>query len=172
MASRLIATGKSVTQETFETRTAENLDLQQILFRDKFVQEYLIDFRSDLALARCGVQNLTPASLKSKSYKLIREPYVAQEISRRLQEIRPKDVVKRGQVMAKLWAEANDTGNDGGTRVSACAHIAKMLGMGRDDAPTGKSLGVMMIPVLSMDDWQRMATQTQQALKQQVSSGE
>jgi hypothetical protein len=158
----------SVTQELVASRTEDNLAPGEIAFRDAFVQEYLVDFRGDLALSRIGVQGYSPARLRVRAYQLLREPYIAKEVSRRVREIRPQDVVRRGQVMSKLWEEANDTNNEGGTRVSATAHIAKMLGMDKDTTAPNYMGGVMMVPVTSLSEWEEMAASSQAALKLQV----
>jgi Terminase small subunit len=157
----------SPTLQTLQGRTEETLEQAEKDYRDAFVREYLIDFRGDLALVRIGCTDIK--KLKQRAYILLHETYVRNEITRRLREISPEDVVKRGQVMAKLWEEANDPCNEGSTRVKATAHIAKMLGMMQNaEAAPRSTPGVMMVPVMSLEDWQQAAQIAQQALKTNV----
>lgn len=151
------------------SRTAEQLHEADKIYRDAFVREYIKDFNGCLALARIG---FTGTNAGKRASQLLREPYVAQRLDTLLRQLRPEDVVTRGQVMAKMWKEANDPNNEGSVRVAATAHVAKMLGMDKSattDTPAVAS-NVMLIPVTSAEDWSQSAATAQQVLKQRAAA--
>lgn len=159
------APGPTYTEELYDARTDANLGESAKIFRDAFCVQYIIDFRGDLALIRCGHNN--PKTAKQRASQLIREPYVANRINELVRQLKPDDVVSRQQVMAKMWEEANNTSNQCSTRVAATAHCAKMLGMMKPNEDHSQApVGVMMIPCMSMAEWQQNAAITQALLKQ------
>lgn len=161
----------SQTEELYDSRTDESLDEKAKIYRDAFCREYIKDFHGSKALFRLGYTNAKSAP--TRACQLLREPYVANRIHELVRQLQPTDIVTRGQVMAKLWEEANDYSNEGGVRVQATAHIAKMLGMmdkakDESDAP---SVGVMFVPCSgSPQEWEAAASMAQGMLKQRASA--
>lgn len=152
-----------------ENRTADTLREADKIYRDNFVREYIKDFNGSAAMCRMGFTGQGPGA---RATKLLREPYVAQRLDELLRQLRPEDVVTRGQVMAAMWKEANHPFNDGSTRVAALAHIAKMLGMDKPAVDTTNQVAsnVMIIPVASVGDWEQSAQTAQSVLKQRASA--
>lgn len=145
-----------------EDRTADNLSESARVFRDAFIREYIVDYNGKAALARCGIENPVTAGVRAS--QLLREPYVAARLSALVRELRPVDVVTRGQVMSAMWKEAN-TAFLCSSRVAALAHLAKMLGMMESaEAPAGP-IAVMFIPSTSPADWAIAAPAAQAMLK-------
>lgn len=165
----------SQTNTKLASRTAENLDENSKMYRDAFVRSYIIDFNGPNAVYRLGYTG-EKKNAYTKASTLLREPYVAQELARVTREIRPEDVVTRGQIMMGLLKEANREDNEGGTRVNAWAHLAKMTGLlngggkGEDDGAPKMALGVMLVPVLDMNDWASACAIAQASLKANASN--
>lgn len=158
------APGPTYTEELYDSRTDATLNEAAKIFRDAFCVQYVIDFRGDLAVIRCGHNN--PKTAKVRSSQLLREPYVANKINELVRQLKPEDIVTRQQVMAKMWEEANNTGNQCSTRVAATKHIATMLGMMKQtDTHEVQPMGVMLIPAMTMEEWKQNAAITQQILK-------
>ena len=160
--------GASQTEELYNSRTDATLSEAAKIYRDAFCREYIKDFNAIAALARIGCRI---KSLRTRAGQLLREPYVANKIDELVRRLRPEDVVTRQQVMARMWLEANDDGNSSIARVAATAHVGKMLGMFKtDDSEDTKTVqtGVMMIPVVSVDDWASSAATAQALLKSQA----
>lgn len=151
--------------KSLEERTEEQLTESAKIFRDRFVMEYIKDFRGDLAVIRCGHPN--PKSAKTRAYQLLREPYVARKLNDTVRTLRTEDVVQRQEVMARLWEESNNPSNLCGTRVAALAHVAKMLGMflNKENDNHSAPMGVMFIPCTSPEDWASVAPTAQAVLK-------
>jgi hypothetical protein len=148
-------------------RTAETLSEAAKIFRDAFVREYVKDFKGDQALFRLGYSNQTTAV--SRAYTMLREPYVAQRLDEVIRQMRPEDVVQRQQVLSAMWKEANDEYNEDSTRVAALAHCAKMLGMMNQKEETHTApIGVMLVPMIAVEDWKQTAVTSQAMLKRQV----
>lgn len=158
---------KSQSTELYDSRTEETLSVAAKLFRDRFVIEYIVDYDGPAALARCGYVTPKKSSMYTRASQLLREPYVAKALKAQLLSLREDNIVTRAQVLSKMWKEANDEGNEGGVRVAACAHVAKMLGMmlGPTEEKSNEPIGVMMIPVVSLEDWGATANIMQAALK-------
>lgn len=161
--------GASQTEELYSSRTDATLSVADKTYRDAFCREYIKDFNATAALARigCRIKNL-----RTRASHLLREPYVANKIDELVRRLQPMDVVTRQQVMAQMWKEANDERNFGLARVTACAHVGKMLGMYKAEDEVERHaapVGVMMIPVMSVTDWQSSAATAQALLKRQSS---
>lgn len=159
---------KSHTAQLYESRTAETLCESAKILRDAFCREYIKDFNGRKAMSRLGFAHTD--TLRQRASQFLREPYVQQQLDKLLRQLRPEDVVTRGQVMAAMWKEANDYGNEGGVRVSALAHLARMLGMdkGKEEKSSETPIGVMLVPVISIDEWSTSAAAAQALLKQQA----
>jgi Terminase small subunit len=160
----LRSNGPTHTEELYDARTDANLSEASKIYRDAFVMSYIQDFDVAKALFRIGYTNHKTA--RSRGCQLIREPYVANKIKETVRSLKETDIVARSEVMARLWEEANNPANEGGTRVQAAAHVAKMLGMmavkeDKEIAP----VGVMLVPCMAVEDWEQAATVSQQMLK-------
>lgn len=140
------------------------------IYRDAFCREYIKDFNASQAVVRLGAPDTKSAQVKGS--RLLGEAYVANQIFQLVRALRPDDVVTRQQVMARMWLEANSDYNEGKTRVTALAHLAKMLGMMDDKRPeTLPMSGVMLIPIVDIADWQTSATVAQDLLKRDAGQG-
>jgi hypothetical protein len=158
--------GDGYTSDIIEARTAESLGDAAKRFREKFISEYIKDFNGRAALTRCGFEG-TKESASVRVTRLLAEPYVANRLHEVVKALRETDIVTRGQVMARMWEEANDYTNSGKVRVSALAHIANMLGMTKHKEEAGvQPIGVVLIPMVPGDDWNLLAAASQKALKQ------
>lgn len=161
-------TASTFTEQVYSERTDETLSVQSKTYRDAFCREYIKDFCSSKALARIGC---TYKNLTARGSQLLREPYVANRIDQLVRQLQVADVVQRQQVMARMWQLANDEKAASVAQVAACAHVGKMLGMFKEEKAETENtipIGVMMIPVLSVDDWQATATTAQAVLKRQA----
>lgn len=152
----------------FEQRTEQTLSEAAKIFRDAFVVSYIVDFRGSDALFRLGFQG-EKKQAQVRASALLREQYVAEKLAKTIRELKPSDVVSRGQVMARLWEEANNA-FDAGVRVTALAHLAKMLGMMDKvtEVQNAVTLGVMLIPMSDPNDWTTAAQASQLLLKQRA----
>src|SRR6476620_5118718 len=139
-------------------RTADKLSLSAKIYRDAFVREYIKDFDGRGAVIRLGG---THSTAKTRACQLLREPYVATLLDDTIRKLQPTDIVTRGQVMAKMWDLAN-TAEESGARVTACANVAKMLGMDRVKEEENQApIGVMLVPMMSVSDWAASAAVAQ-----------
>ena len=150
-----------------ETLYQDTLSQDARAYREAFCRQYVVDFCAYKALIRTGFIGKSP---KARASQIMREPYVANRIVELVNERAETDIVKRNQVMAKFWEEANDPDNASVARVSALAHIAKMLGMflgkGEDaDKESENPTGVMGIPLVRVEDWANSAASMQANLK-------
>lgn len=156
--------GASFTEKLYDARTDETLTIAAKLWRDSFIREYIIDMNGRNALVRLGV-NYKTAGVRAA--QMMREPYVRVKLREKLSELRPEDVVSRGQIMARMWQEANDFSSEPAVRVAALAHLAKMVGLIEHETKSVNiNVGVMMVPVMTMDQWRSEALITQTKLKQ------
>ena len=152
-------------------RTEHNLSATELVRRDAFIKEYVKDFSGKNAMLRIGYHNPKHASQVAKD--LLKEPYVQQKLDEVVRKLEWTDIVSRQQVMALMWKEANNPINEGGVRVAAIAHIAKMLGMFQgkgEDAGNLMPVGVMMIPVMAASDWEHSAATAQAMLRNNATS--
>lgn len=143
------------------------LAADQRALRDAFVHQYVIDFNGAKALCRAGCPDGNIKSVRAKASQLLGEPYVAVRIAEAIKNMRETDIVSRNQVLARVWEECNDYGNEGSTRVKALMLMAKMLGMLKElvvDAPATPQ-NVMLVPLMSADQWEAAASTAQLELK-------
>ncbi len=158
----------SQTEQVYSMRDDRMAESSKI-YRDAFCVEYIKDFSGSKALVRIGYED--KRTLSARASGLLREPYVANKIDQLVRQLKPEDIVTRQQVMALMWKEANDPYNEGGVRVAACAHVAKMLGMFKEaEVETTAPVGVMMIPVMSVADWETSAVTAQAFLKREANA--
>lgn len=159
--------GASATEVLHSSRD-DSMTEGEKTYRDAFVREYIKDFNGTKAMVRMGYVQKNPGQRASG---LLREPYVANRLYELVRQLQPTDVVQRGQVMARMWEEANDDFNPSMVRVAALAHIGKMLGMfkeERDDSNL-QPAGVMLVPCMAIAEWEQSAAVAQDILKRQAS---
>lgn len=140
--------------------------------RNKFVDEYLLDYDAYAAAVRVGfLSSIAP----DYATQLMGDPYVRQRISARQteQEENPKEAARKRKKLteAALLREASyhGPGASHGARVSALAKLASIYDM--DAAIKTKSEitmhrgGVMMIPAIAnLDEWEKAASGSQERL--------
>ena len=150
-------------------RTEDTLPFHSKVLRDRFINEYIKDFNQINAMRRIGYgDEFADKPLHTQSGKWLRETYVRVRLMEVIRTLKETDIVNRNQGLSRMWEEANNGDNDGSTRVAALAHCGKMLGMYQresDEKPT-HGLGVMLIPVMSLEEWGVAAVMAQDKLKQ------
>lgn len=137
--------------------------------RDRFINEYLVDWRGPQAWIRAGGSE-SNASIKAR--ELLKEPYVARKIREQVDLIEQSQLINRNRVLAGLVREANylGVGASHSARVAAYTVLAKILGMEAsikvDHEIRG---GVMLIPAgVPVEDWEKNAIDVQSQLKLDV----
>ena len=141
--------------------------------RDQFVDEYLIDFDQTGAAMRVG---FSASFAQTYAERFMNEPYVRKRImdlqQATAEDPKAADEADRRRVRAAMLREAHyrGAGSSHSARVSALAKLASVLDM---DAPTKIKSdvtmrgGVMMVPgIASLEDWQKAAQASQEALQQ------
>lgn len=165
-------TGLTITEIRYMSRTAEALSEKELLYRDAFVKEYIKDFHGKNSMLRIGYGG-DPKHASQVAKNLLLEPYVQQKLDEVVRKLEPLDIVTRQQCMLTMWKEANNQQNEGGVRVAALAHVAKMLGMfqNKGEAADGAMpIGVMLIPCMAVSDWEASAATAQAMLRNGASS--
>jgi hypothetical protein len=141
---------------------------QEKALRDRFVEEYLVDWSPLNAARRVGFSN---AFAKEYAERFMTESYVR----RRIKQLEHKPVDEedlaeydKRRIRNGLMREAHDMFSSGASRVAALGKLMSLYGM---DAPTkihqeiDHKGGVMMVPVIaSLDEWERTAMASQAAL--------
>lgn len=141
------------------------------VMRDKFVDEYLMDFNALAAAIRIGFLR---SVANEYATQLMDDPYVQQQIAKKQAELEanPKDAVRRRKRLTEmaLYREAHyhGPGSSHAARVSALAKLASIYDM---DAPTKIEQkvthrgGIMVIPAIAnLDDWEKAAQASQTKL--------
>lgn len=138
--------------------------------RNRFVDEYLLDYNCKAAALRLGYSD---SFASEYGQMFIQEPYVQQ----RIREITMNTEVNadaerdedRRKIRAGLLREAHyhGPGSSHSARVSALGALAKIADMEADQKVTVKTLGgVMLVPeIADVDKWQDKATQSQGELQ-------
>ena len=152
---------------------AQDLSGKEKELRDKFVDEYLLDFDQTAAAIRIG---FSASFAQTYAEKFMTEPYVRQRIAA-LQTAMAEDEkieaeLDRRRIRAALMREAHyqGPGSSHAARVSALSKLASIRDM---DAPTKiKSEvalrgGVMMVPgIANLEDWEKAAQASQTQLQE------
>jgi hypothetical protein len=145
------------------------LSEQERAVRDRFVEEYMVDFSPLNAARRVGFSN---AFAEQYAKRFMGESYVrrmikAHELRTDLDESEVEEYDKR-RIRSRLMREAHDPYSSGAARVAALGKLMSLYGM---DAPTKIQQtvehrgGVMMVPAIaSLDDWERTAVASQTKL--------
>lgn len=151
---------------------AQELSNSEKELRDKFVDEYLLDFSQTAAAIRIG---FGAGFAQTYAEKFMAEPYVRKRIMD-LQTAMAGDEkteadLDRRRIRAALMREAHyrGPGSSHAARVSALAKLAAIRDM---DSPTrlkidaGNRGGVMMVPAIaSIEEWEQAAQASQGALQ-------
>lgn len=162
---------------------AVNLSPQEISLRHMFVREYLIDYNGVNAALRCGF-----ASLMAQEYaiRFLAESYVQHLIAEKT--IKRKEAedamsedetreMRRRQVEEALLREAHykGPGSSQAARVAALSKLSTMYGLDKGaltgDVNDENRGGVMVVPMMvSADDWEKLAVQSQRKLVEDTNS--
>ena len=155
-----------------EEAMSQNLSAKERELRDKFVEEYLIDFDQTAAAIRIG---FSASFAQTYAEKFMTEPYVRKKISDMQTAMAEDEKIEadldRRRIRAALMREAHyrGPGSSHSARVSALAKLATIRDM---DAPTkikaDLSLrgGVMMVPAIAnLEEWEKAAQASQTNLQ-------
>lgn len=160
---------KTKTQEMLDTRTEENLSLEDQVFYQNFTIEYLRDFNATNAWLRADGP---PKSARVRGSQLLKTPYVQKLIQKVTDELEIDNLVTGKQVVMALWREANHYGEDGGSgaRVRALMGLARIKKM--DVQVVEQKVvqhNVMVVPMaVDNDAWAAAAAESQAQLKSDV----
>lgn len=151
---------------------AQDLSGKEKELRDKFVDEYLLDFDQTAAAIRIG---FSASFAQTYAEKFMTEPYVRKRIAEMQTALAEDDKLEadldRRRIRAALMREAHyrGPGSSHAARVSALAKLASIRDM---DAPTKiKSEvalrgGVMMVPgIANLEEWEKAAQASQTDLQ-------
>lgn len=138
--------------------------------RNRFVDEYLIDFQPVAAARRCGFQ---PVFAEAWAKRFMDEPYVNKRINEvKLRDLDEDDLAAydRKRIRASLMQEAHDRSSSGTARVAALGKLMSWYGL---DQPVKIQQqiehrgGVMMVPAIaSLDEWEKVAMESQRKLEE------
>ena len=168
-------TNEDYTAPIEEPDLRDTLTAPERSLRDKFVQEYLIDYDALQAAIRVGYSK---SLAKQYATRFMLEPYTLQQI--RLREAGPLDETPdaaKQRVMVGLYREANyrGVGCSQSARVAALAKLAAIHGMdaptkrineitGPDGQPLGAG-GIFVVPgIMTTEEWEKQAADQQAAL--------
>lgn len=133
---------------------------------DLFCQEYLVDRDKTRAASRCGFQ----AGFATDYGKQIFEKSYVQRKLAELQRAKPSEKDERDfdavNTRARLRAIINDDMQKASARVAAARELNAMHGLHappRSAAVSDRGAAVL-VPVMTLDDWERAANASQQAL--------
>lgn len=146
------------------------IDPEDVLKMRVFVHEYLKDFDPVNACIRMGYDY---AAAKGASQLMLMHSFTQLRLSEVMATLEADSVVSGGQVMARLWKEANlgDNASNSVARIMALKELAriKQMGSAGSNKPVRVS-GVMLVPVLDNDAenaaWEDKAKASQAALKE------
>lgn len=156
-----------------EEAMSQNLSAKERELRDKFVEEYLIDFDQTAAAIRIG---FSASFAQTYAEKFMTEPYVRKKISDMQTAMAEDEKIEadldRRRIRAALMREAHyrGPGSSHAARVAALGKLATIRDM---DAPTkikaDLSLrgGVMMVPAIAnLEEWEKAAQASQTDLQE------
>lgn len=135
---------------------SETLTKQERVLRQRFVEEYLIDYDPLAAAIRLGYQE---AFADQYAKRFMRETYTLKRIAEREAEmgILTEEDQHRKKIVAGLYREAHSRFNSGSARVAALTQLAKIIGI---EAPVKTELKVEAeqqdLSALSMDELKQL----------------
>ena len=96
--------------------------------QQRFVQEYQIDWNATAAAKRAGYSE---KAAKEQGYENLTKPHIKQAIATAQAELSARVCITQEEVLQGLMAEAImfGPGSSHSARVTAWAHLAKILGM-------------------------------------------
>jgi hypothetical protein len=161
----------SQSKERMALRTQENLTPKMKMIRDRYIAEYLVDFNGPKAYIRAGGPATTAAKMSSQ---FNHEPYVLKKIQECIDSLEEAEIINRKRVLAGLVREANYSGIGAshGARVAAYGTLSKILNMQQTNINLKGDIkvrgGIMVVPVASPEDWEKLAQVSQKQLKDDV----
>jgi hypothetical protein len=161
-----------VAQFWTEDALAPQLSEGEKQLRDRFVNEYMVDFDQKAAAIRVG---FLPSFAEQYASVFMQESYVQQKIAEKQKESATDEKVEseetKRRIRAALLRESNyrGPGSSHAARVGALGKLTQIYGM---EAPI-KTLqelthkgGVMMVPAIaSIEDWEKAAQLIQEKLR-------
>jgi phage terminase small subunit len=148
---------------------ADALGVREKKIRDQFVREYLVDMDPLAAAIRCGYMQ---AFAKEYALKFMAEPYVQQMIQEGHGQLLSDDGILKQVVKHDLLKAARYYGEGAShsARVSALAHLAKILGMDTaakaEEQEQAHRGGVMQVPTIAnITEWEAAAAAQQAELQ-------
>lgn len=142
---------------------ADTLTKQERALRQRFVEEYLVDYDPFAAALRLGYTDQF-AELYSRQFML--EPYVRKRISEREAEIgiETEEEKHRKRIVAGLYREAHSRFNSGAARVAALSQLAKIIGI---EAPVKTQ---QVLPKVGATDLSKLSDEDLQKLEEILSN--
>lgn len=150
---------------TWAAMEPEPTEKERALY-DLFCHEFLVDRNHTRAAMRCGFQ----AGFAADYGKLLFQKSYVQRRLAALERAKPNEQAEREfdavNTRARLRSIVNDETQRASARVSAAAELNRMHGL---HAPTKLNVnqrqsGVMLMPVMSLDEWERDAVESQRKL--------
>ena len=107
---------------------ADTLTKQERALRQRFVEQYLVDYDAYSAAIRLGYQE---AFAQQYAKQFLAEPYTLKLIREKEAEfgILTEDDQHRKKIVAGLYREAHSRFNSGSARVAALTQLAKIIGI-------------------------------------------
>ncbi len=107
---------------------ADTLTKQERALRQRFVEQYLVDYDAYSAAIRLGYQE---AFAQQYAKQFMSEPYTLNRIAEREAEmgILTEEDQHRKKIVAGLYREAHSRFNSGSARVAALTQLAKIIGI-------------------------------------------
>lgn len=144
-----------------------HLPPEQIALRDRFIQQYVIDYDAVEATMRIGYSRDVAMHI---SRQFLNCEYVAFKIQKWEDENDGDLDIEQRRIFAALRKESRYYG-PGSSHAARVAALAKLASLRKMDQPikhehdVNSKGGVMVVPgVASVDDWQRAAIESQKAL--------
>ena len=151
------------------------LSKSEMDLRDRYVQEYVVDYDAYAACIRLGYQ---PAYAKEFCVRFMNEPYVLNKLKQQetIGDEQDDETTQKRKIVSALWREANNkgAGSSQAARVAALSKLSAFYGMdaairtkteltGKDGKPLGE--GVFVVPGLATAaEWAAEAEQQQEEL--------
>lgn len=157
--------GDSLTWAAMEPEFSE----QERALRDRFVEEYLVDYSPLNAARRVGFSN---SFAQEYAKRFMEESYVKRRIKHYEErtDLNEEDLetYNKVRIRNRLMREAHDMFANGSSRVAALGKLMSLYGM---DAPTRIKQevehrgGVMTVPAIAnINDWEKVAMASQAEL--------
>lgn len=139
--------------------------------RDKFINEYLVDFDEYRAALRVG---FLPSVAATYCKQFMNEGYVQREIARlqREQQLDPKEQQERDRELTLSTLRQAMQNGPYASRVQAAAKFSAILGLDAPIKTQNENIhkgGVMMVPAIAnVEDWEKAAQSSQEKLVEET----